>query len=196
MKDCGDMNFTSMAQAGEILTFTLIKRGYFLTRPSSSPLQDALGRAAATSIQSLYGTTFTVGSICTTICEYFASPSFYGQSQDNSLCPPDEVSPSWKRGCFCRADATGRTSELSVRIKTCPSQIQTVGQQNSNQSSVHPSGSSPLLLQTKPAAAALTGATITASNTLSPSSCETRVATASSCQPAKLSQPLRRRGWV
>lgn len=60
-----------MVQVGEILTFSLIKCGCFLTRPLSSSLQNALGKAAANAIQSLYGTTFTVGSICSTICEYF-----------------------------------------------------------------------------------------------------------------------------
>lgn len=86
MKDCGDI-----PECGSDWC-NLNILSHLLTRPSSSPLQDALGRAAASSIRSLYGTTFTVGSICNTICEYFTSLSFYGLSQGNSLCPPHRVS--------------------------------------------------------------------------------------------------------
>ncbi|NXG68688.1 CBPA2 Carboxypeptidase, partial [Baryphthengus martii] len=41
--------------------------GYKCTKPADYAELDALGKAAANSIQSLYGTKFTVGSICTTI---------------------------------------------------------------------------------------------------------------------------------
>lgn len=47
-----------------------------------------MGRAAANSIRSLYGTTFTVGTIYDVICEYFTSLSCRGLSQHNSPCPP------------------------------------------------------------------------------------------------------------
>uniref|UniRef100_A0A8D0EIR9 Carboxypeptidase A2 n=1 Tax=Strix occidentalis caurina TaxID=311401 RepID=A0A8D0EIR9_STROC len=51
--------------------------GYKCTEP------DALGRAAASSIRSLYGTTFTVGSICTTI--YQASGGSIDWSYDYGI---------------------------------------------------------------------------------------------------------------
>lgn len=110
----------SVVQVSEILTFSLIKRGYFLTCPSSSPLQDALGRAAASSIQSLYGTTFTVGNICNTICEYFASLSFYGLSQGNSLCrvPPPQGLSLLETAMLLESDTTSQTLETSVHVKT------------------------------------------------------------------------------
>lgn len=93
----------SMVQAGEILTFSLIKCGCFLTCPFSSPLQDALGKAAANAIQSLHGTTFTVGSICTTICEYFCcSEHLRAVPGQQPLDIPLKVSPFWEEGCFCR----------------------------------------------------------------------------------------------
>ncbi|NXX83072.1 CBPA2 Carboxypeptidase, partial [Urocolius indicus] len=54
--------------------------GYKCTEPADSAELDALGKAAARSIQSLYGTTFTVGSICTTI--YQASGNSIDWSYD------------------------------------------------------------------------------------------------------------------
>nr|XP_009935879.1 PREDICTED: carboxypeptidase A2 [Opisthocomus hoazin] len=57
--------------------------GYKCTEPADHAELDALGRAAATSIQSLYGTTFTVGSICTTI--YQASGGSIDWSYDYGI---------------------------------------------------------------------------------------------------------------
>ncbi|NWI58468.1 CBPA2 Carboxypeptidase, partial [Calyptomena viridis] len=48
--------------------------GYKCTEPADSAELESLGKAAASSIQSLYGTTFQVGPICSTICEYLAAP--------------------------------------------------------------------------------------------------------------------------
>lgn len=104
----------SMVQVGEIFTFDLIKCGCFLTRPSSPPLQDALGRAAASSLRSLYGTTFTVGSICTTICECFASLSFYGLSQGDRLCPPRQGFSLLPAVMLLESDTASQTSGLST----------------------------------------------------------------------------------
>ncbi|KAM6283521.1 carboxypeptidase A2-like [Spheniscus humboldti] len=57
--------------------------GYKCTEPADYAELDALGRAAAGSIQSLYGTTFTVGSICTTI--YQASGGSIDWSYDYGI---------------------------------------------------------------------------------------------------------------
>ncbi|NXE15489.1 CBPA2 Carboxypeptidase, partial [Lophotis ruficrista] len=57
--------------------------GYKCTGPADYAELDALGRAAASSIQSLYGTTFTVGSICTTI--YQASGGSIDWSYDYGI---------------------------------------------------------------------------------------------------------------
>ncbi|KFP31268.1 Carboxypeptidase A2, partial [Colius striatus] len=57
--------------------------GYKCTEPADYAELDALGKAAARSIQSLYGTTFTVGSICTTI--YQASGSSIDWSYDYGI---------------------------------------------------------------------------------------------------------------
>ncbi|KFQ72305.1 Carboxypeptidase A2, partial [Phaethon lepturus] len=57
--------------------------GYKCTEPADHAELDALGRAAASSIQSLYGTTFTVGSICTTI--YQASGGSIDWSYDYGI---------------------------------------------------------------------------------------------------------------
>ncbi|NXJ83902.1 CBPA2 Carboxypeptidase, partial [Trogon melanurus] len=57
--------------------------GYKCTEPADQDELDALGRAAASSIQSLYGTTFKVGSICTTI--YQASGGSIDWSYDYGI---------------------------------------------------------------------------------------------------------------
>ncbi|NXG94948.1 CBPA2 Carboxypeptidase, partial [Stercorarius parasiticus] len=57
--------------------------GYKCTQPADYAELDALGRVAAGSIQSLYGTTFTVGSICTTI--YQASGGSIDWSYDYGI---------------------------------------------------------------------------------------------------------------
>ncbi|OPJ76432.1 carboxypeptidase A2 precursor isoform C [Patagioenas fasciata monilis] len=57
--------------------------GYKCTQPADYEELDALGRAAASSIQSLYGTTFTVGSICNTI--YQASGGSIDWSYDYGI---------------------------------------------------------------------------------------------------------------
>ncbi|NXK17831.1 CBPA2 Carboxypeptidase, partial [Arenaria interpres] len=57
--------------------------GYKCTPPADYAELDALGRAAASSIRSLYGTTFTVGSICTTI--YQASGGSIDWSYDYGI---------------------------------------------------------------------------------------------------------------
>ncbi|XP_064309292.1 carboxypeptidase A2-like [Phalacrocorax carbo] len=57
--------------------------GYKCTEPADHAELDALGRAAAQSIQSLYGTTFTVGSICNTI--YQASGGSIDWSYDYGI---------------------------------------------------------------------------------------------------------------
>ncbi|KAM6137056.1 carboxypeptidase A2 [Pterocles gutturalis] len=57
--------------------------GYKCTQPADHAELDALGRAAASCIQSLYGTTFTVGSICTTI--YQASGGSIDWSYDYGI---------------------------------------------------------------------------------------------------------------
>ncbi|NWI67584.1 CBPA2 Carboxypeptidase, partial [Todus mexicanus] len=57
--------------------------GYKCTEPADHAELDALGRAAAASIRSLYGTTFKVGSICTTI--YQASGGSIDWSYDYGI---------------------------------------------------------------------------------------------------------------
>ncbi|NWU93763.1 CBPA2 Carboxypeptidase, partial [Upupa epops] len=57
--------------------------GYKCTAPADYAELDALGKAAASSIQSLYGTTFRVGSICKTI--YQASGGSIDWSYDNGI---------------------------------------------------------------------------------------------------------------
>ncbi|KAM6145801.1 carboxypeptidase A2-like [Phoenicopterus ruber ruber] len=57
--------------------------GYKCTKPADYAELDALGRAAASSIRSLYGTTFTVGSICSTI--YQASGGSIDWSYDYGI---------------------------------------------------------------------------------------------------------------
>ncbi|NXN37719.1 CBPA2 Carboxypeptidase, partial [Rhinoptilus africanus] len=57
--------------------------GYKCTPPADYAELDALGRAAASSLRSLYGTAFTVGSICTTI--YQASGGSIDWSYDNGI---------------------------------------------------------------------------------------------------------------
>ncbi|KAK2519338.1 carboxypeptidase A2 [Columba livia] len=57
--------------------------GYKCTQPADYKELDALGRAAASSIRSLYGTTFTVGSICNTI--YQASGGSIDWSYDYGI---------------------------------------------------------------------------------------------------------------
>ncbi|XP_074020081.1 carboxypeptidase A2-like isoform X1 [Numenius arquata] len=57
--------------------------GYKCTQPADYAELDALGRAAASSIRSLYGTTFTVGSICSTI--YQASGGSIDWSYDYGI---------------------------------------------------------------------------------------------------------------
>ncbi|XP_014800916.1 PREDICTED: carboxypeptidase A2-like [Calidris pugnax] len=57
--------------------------GYKCTPPADYAELDALGKAAASSIRSLYGTTFTVGSICTTI--YQASGGSIDWSYDYGI---------------------------------------------------------------------------------------------------------------
>ncbi|NXS62672.1 CBPA2 Carboxypeptidase, partial [Brachypteracias leptosomus] len=57
--------------------------GYKCTEPADYVELDALGKAAASSIKSLYGTTFTVGSICTTI--YQASGGSIDWSYDQGI---------------------------------------------------------------------------------------------------------------
>ncbi|NXI58951.1 CBPA2 Carboxypeptidase, partial [Chloroceryle aenea] len=57
--------------------------GYKCTEPADHAELDALGRAAANSIRSLYGTTFKVGSICTTI--YQASGGSIDWSYDYGI---------------------------------------------------------------------------------------------------------------
>ncbi|NXS72303.1 CBPA2 Carboxypeptidase, partial [Pandion haliaetus] len=57
--------------------------GYKCTEPADRAELDALARAAANSIRSLYGTTFTVGSICTTI--YQASGGSIDWSYDYGI---------------------------------------------------------------------------------------------------------------
>ncbi|NXE69800.1 CBPA2 Carboxypeptidase, partial [Calcarius ornatus] len=74
---------SSLEISGEIPMLNLRSCGCFLTFPSSSPLQESLGRAAASSIRSLYGTTFQVGPICSTI--YQASGGSIDWSYDNGI---------------------------------------------------------------------------------------------------------------
>ncbi|XP_071895247.1 carboxypeptidase A2 isoform X1 [Anas platyrhynchos] len=57
--------------------------GYKCTQPADYAELDALGKAAANAIQSLHGTTFTVGSICTTI--YQASGGSIDWSYDYGI---------------------------------------------------------------------------------------------------------------
>ncbi|XP_051468441.1 carboxypeptidase A2-like [Apus apus] len=57
--------------------------GYKCTRPADYSELDSLGRIAARSIRSVHGTTFTVGSICTTI--YQASGGSIDWSYDNGV---------------------------------------------------------------------------------------------------------------
>ncbi|NXO03667.1 CBPA2 Carboxypeptidase, partial [Rhinopomastus cyanomelas] len=57
--------------------------GYKCTQPADYAELDALGKAAASSIQSLYGTRFQVGSICKTI--YQASGGSIDWSYDNGI---------------------------------------------------------------------------------------------------------------
>ncbi|KAM9388905.1 carboxypeptidase A2-like [Phaethornis superciliosus] len=57
--------------------------GYKCTRPADYAELDSLGKIAARSIQSLHGTTFTVGSICTTI--YQASGGSIDWSYDSGI---------------------------------------------------------------------------------------------------------------
>ncbi|NXC17459.1 CBPA2 Carboxypeptidase, partial [Corythaeola cristata] len=83
--------------------------GYKCTEPADRAELDALGRAAASSIQSLYGTTFTVGSICTTIYQasggsidwsydYGIKYSFAFELRDTGrygfLLPADQIIPT------------------------------------------------------------------------------------------------------
>ncbi|XP_014164931.1 carboxypeptidase A2 isoform X2 [Geospiza fortis] len=57
--------------------------GYKCTRPDDYAELESLGRAAASSIRSLYGTTFQVGTICKTI--YQASGGSIDWSYDNGI---------------------------------------------------------------------------------------------------------------
>ncbi|XP_054149648.1 carboxypeptidase A2-like [Melozone crissalis] len=57
--------------------------GYKCTRPDDYAELESLGRAAANSIRSLYGTTFQVGPICTTI--YQASGGSIDWAYDNGI---------------------------------------------------------------------------------------------------------------
>lgn len=107
---------SSVEISGEIL-FSLRKCGCFLTFPSSSPVQESLGRAAASSIRSLYGTTFQVGTICKTICEYLATELFWAVPGQQSLSSPQGLSLVEATMLLC-SDTTGHTSELSVPIQT------------------------------------------------------------------------------
>lgn len=128
--------------------FNLRKCGCFLTFPSCSPLQESLGRAAANSIRSLYGTTFQVGTICKTICEYLGHSGLLGAVPGHqSLSLPQALSLVGATTLLC-SDTTGHTSHLSV-----PRPNLTLVPQNTNSRmrelhhpSAHPSGSSPFPL--------------------------------------------------
>lgn len=120
---------SSLEISGEIPMFNLRKCGCFLTFPSCSPLQESLGRAAANSIRSLYGTTFQVGTICKTICEYLGHSGLLGAVPGHqSLFLPQALSLVEATTLLC-SDTTGHTSHLSVPSQTSPlsPKIQTAG---------------------------------------------------------------------
>ncbi|KFU85177.1 Carboxypeptidase A2 [Chaetura pelagica] len=81
IKDHGNIKaFLTLHSYSQLLMYPY---GYKCTRPADYAELDSLGRMAARSIRSVHGTTFTVGSICTTI--YQASGGSIDWSYDNGV---------------------------------------------------------------------------------------------------------------